>query len=117
MTPIQVGDEVRVFDVNGRRMNQPEGGWIGHVKNVGRTLAHIDYPGGRGTEGFKLSDGQRPGGRRWFKTLDRVARDDRMCAAQDILIAVGVELNYRNRLTLEQIEALAEVAKTFGRTD
>ena len=39
MADIKVGDEVLVFDVNGRRMGQPEGGWPGEVTKVGRRLA------------------------------------------------------------------------------
>jgi hypothetical protein len=43
---IEAGDEVRVFDVNGRRARQPDGGWKGTVTKIGRTLIHIDYGNG-----------------------------------------------------------------------
>lgn len=117
MTTLQVGDEVRVFDVNGSRRGQPEGGYVGHIVKVGRTLAHIEYKGW--TETFRLDNGRRNDnyGHQWFKTLEQAALDERRSVAEAVLRNVGVELSHRRSFTLEQIEALAEVAKTFGKAD
>lgn len=38
MAQYNVGDKVKVFDINGHRHGQPEGGWDGEIVKVGRTL-------------------------------------------------------------------------------
>ena len=118
MGGIQAGDEVRVYDVNGKRVGQPEGGWRGKVVKVGRTLAHIHYgdPHWTRTETFTLEDGQRNDryGRQWFLTMDEAARRERLYVALSVLGGHGITLDHGNSLTLEQIEALAEVARTFS---
>lgn len=115
MIDIQEGDEVRVYDVNGSRRGQPEGGWVGTVEKVGRTLAHIDYPGGHGAEQFRLSDGRRNDryGHQYFRTLAQADEWDRRVSAASILRDRGVELSNRHSFTLEQIEALAEVVQAW----
>lgn len=107
MPNIKIGDEVRVFDTNGSRMGQPDGGWHGVVVKIGRKYATIDY--GRRTDQFEL-DGRRandPRGARRFKTLDQVAEDERLRRAIETVEERGIELVRGHRLTLEQIEALA----------
>lgn len=116
MAAIREHDKVRVFDVNGSRSGQPEGGWIGTVVKVGRTLAHIDYEGARETQTFRLNDGRRNDdyAHRYFLTLAEAAERDRIGAADETLRAHGVELSYRRTFTLEQREALADVVRTWG---
>jgi len=114
-TDIKPRDEVRVFDTNGRRAGQPDGGWPGIVVKVGRTLAHIDYGDTRERiETFRLSDGRRNDdyGHRYFLTLEQVAGRDRKAEAVAVLRARRIVLDHGHSLTLEQIEALAEVVKT-----
>ena len=114
---IKPRDEVRVFDTNGHRAGQPDGGWPGIVVKVGRTLAHIDYGNSRERiETFRLSDGRRNDGfsRRYFLTISQVAERDRRHAANEVLKAHGVELTVRRSFTTEQCEALAEVVKTWN---
>ena len=116
MADIKPRDEVRVFDTNGSRAGQPEGGWMGHVVKVGRTLAHIDYGDTRERiETFRLADGRRndDGGRRYFLTLEQVAERDRRHEADEVLRVHGVELSHRHSFTIEQREALAEVVKAW----
>lgn len=115
MSDIQVGDEVRVYDVNGRRQGQPEGGWAGTVEKVGRSLVYIDYPRGRGAEPFRLSDQRRNDsyGHQYFRTLAQAEEWDRRSDAVGVLRERGVELSNRYSFTLEQIEALAEVVQMW----
>ena len=113
MSDLKVGDEVRVFDTNGPRMGQPAGGWPGVVTSVGRKYLTIDY--GTKTEKFEF-DGRRandPHGHRRFKTPDEVASDERRHRAIAPLEAHKIRLESGHRLTLEQIEALADVVRTF----
>jgi hypothetical protein len=111
MAEIKVGDEVRIFDVNGRRMGQPEDGWPGNVVKVGRKLADIEY-GGR-TRTFRIDEGRSNDnyGHQFFKTLEQVSLDERFDRATDSLERCGIELIRGHRLTLEQIEALADFAR------
>jgi hypothetical protein len=114
MNDLRVGDEVRVFDVNGRRMGQPEGGWPGTVTRVGRTLMDVSY--NNRTETFRRDSGARHNdgyGHRRVKTLEQVAQDARRAEAVEALSKHGVELRWGFKLTIEQLEALAEVARSF----
>jgi hypothetical protein len=116
MTDIKPRDEVRVFDTNGRRVGQPEGGWVGYVTKVGRTLVHIDYgEGAEHIDAFRLVTGRRNDnyGHRYFLTLAQVADRTRRTRADATLQAHGIELSHRFIFTIEQIEALAEVVKTW----
>jgi hypothetical protein len=116
MTPVKAGDEVRVFDVNGKRVGQPESGWPGTVVKVGRTLAHVAY--GARTETFRISDGTRNDAyeHRYFLTMADARRETRRAAADAVLRERKIQLDYGNLLTIEQIEALAEVARNFTDT-
>jgi hypothetical protein len=116
---VKVGDEVRVFSVNGKRAGQPEGGWVGEVTRVGRKLIDIKYPGAyahSGVETFRL-DGQKTNdeyAHESFQTMEQFAQSERKSTAQAALRDAGLELETRarSRLTLEQLEALAEVVTT-----
>jgi hypothetical protein len=115
---VQAEDEVRVFDRNGTRVGQPEGGWPGRIVKVGRTRAHITYKGvpwrqEETGESFSLEDGHNRDGFRWFCTLAEVEHDERMEAAKVTLRKHGIVFDFGARLTLDQVEALAKVAATF----
>ena len=109
MTTIKAGDEVRVFSRR-RGGNDSEPGVI--VK-VGRTLVEVRWHGH--VEKFRIDTRivNDSYGSVWFETPADTDRRERTTAAQEVLIAAGIELSYRRRFTLEQIEALAEVARTF----
>jgi hypothetical protein len=113
MGDIKLGDEVRVFDVNGRRMGQPEGGWPGTVVRVGRKLADIKY-GGR-VDTFRIDDRQANDkyGHQSFQTLKEAALDARRDAALKTLRDRRVSLGHGNTFTVEQIEKLADLVRTF----
>ena len=109
MGEIKPGDEVRVFSRR-RRDSQSD---PGEIVKVGRTLVEVRWLGR--IEKFRIdtrviNDGY---GSVWFETPADTDRRERTTAAQEVLIAAGIELSYRRRFTLEQIEALAEVARTF----
>ena len=109
---LTVGQEVRVFDVNGSRMGQPPGGWPGTITGIGRTLVHVDY-GRRGPQAFRI-DGCRANdqyGHQSFLTLREVAQEARRTAAVWTLGAHGVRLDPGHDLTLEQIEAMSTILR------
>ena len=114
MEKIKVGDKVRVFDVNGRRMGQPDGGWEGEVVRVGSKLAGITY-GGYAPKMFRLDTGSANDsyGHQSFLTIEQAEGKARKDAAVQILWEHKVILDFGHKLTTEQIEALAEVARTF----
>jgi hypothetical protein len=113
MSDIKVGDEVRVFDISGKRVGQPDGGWPGKVVKVGRKLVHIEYIGRAKT--FRLVDRKADDsyGHRYFMTLEQVALSERRQRALDVLKRNAIRLDHGHQLSLEQIEALAEVARRF----
>lgn len=115
---VQPGDEVRVFDVNGRRMGQLEGGWPGRVVKVGRTRVYIAYAGAafgkqEAGEPFSLETGKRIDayGHRWFKTLAQAEQDARREAARKILRDHGIILDWDRQFSVEQAEQLAAVVQ------
>lgn len=112
-TELKVGQEVRVFDRNGRRMGQPDGGWPGKVTKIGRSLVTIEYLGISDTFRMDTHVINDHYGHRYFKTLGEVAEDDRRRRALATLKEHQIELGFGHSLTLEQIEALAKVARTF----
>lgn len=64
-----------MFDVNGARMGQPHGGWVGTITKVGRTLVHVKYGTGWQPETFRI-EGQHRNDKfahQWFLTLDEAA--------------------------------------------
>jgi hypothetical protein len=118
VSEIKAGDEVRVFDRNGPGHGQPSGGWPGTVTKVGRTLIHVEYGNGR-AEKFRKDTGCAPNAYSspWIRTPEQVALAERGAAAGAILREHHITLGYARSLTLEQIEALAEVARTFTTTE
>ena len=116
MTTLKAGDEVRVFDVNGKRVGQPDGGWPGTIVKVGRTLVHVAYRSR--TETFRIDGGASNDGyeHQHFLTMTEAAVRNRHGAARAILRTHKIALEYGHGLTLDQIEALAEVARTFTET-
>ena len=113
MVDLKVGDEVRVFDINGRRMGQPDGGWQGTVTKVGRTLVYVDY--GHRNGQFRIDTGRANDsyGHRYFKTLEQAASDARLSHALARLKGGPVRLESGHRLTVEQIERLADLVASF----
>jgi hypothetical protein len=116
MSPIEVGDEVRVFDVNSpaQRRNEPDPGVPGEVVHVARTLVTITSHN-YGTMKFRL-DTQRVNdnyGHQWFRTPEQVAEDQRVRAGLAALKAAGFEVRTGYRPSGALIVALAEAARDF----
>jgi hypothetical protein len=113
MTDIKVGDEVLVFD--GWHARHDRRSVPGEVVKVGRALVSIKF-GGR-TEVFRIDTGliNLANGGSEFMTLEHAERDMRRTAAIAVLTSHHIEFKTgRERsFTLEQLEALAELVKTF----
>lgn len=115
MGDIKLGDEVRVFDVNGRRNGQPEGGWPGEVVRVGRTLVDIQYRSR--IDSFRIDSGRVNDkyGHQWFKTLEQAAAAERLNGAHQILREHKVSLERGNTFTADQVERLAALVRSFDK--
>lgn len=111
---IEVDQEVRVLPL-GLIMNYgaPPGGWVGHITKITPKQVHIKY--GDITDVFdRRSQRIRYGDiARKFRTLPQMEMDERRRAAGAILREHGIELSKRRNYSLEQVEALAEVARTW----
>lgn len=112
----EVGDTLRVFNVNGGRMGWPADGYVGTVTKAGPKLFTVEY-GSRSTTVFRQKDGRSNDAYRhvWVETPEQAALEQREAKADAALREHGVVLERRSRirLTVEQLEALAEVARTF----
>lgn len=116
---MEVGQEVRVLDVNGARSGMPKGGWVGVVTKVGRKLFTVDYPDAgwvhynvRGII-FRLEDlhwnNKDFGYQKWVVTLERAALNERTSKAAEALDNHGLEIKRTCKLTIEQLEAVVRV--------
>lgn len=122
MNPIQVGDEVRVFPVYGDEV-PPETGWVAYVSAVrageydARPVAWGEDRAARLT--FAAADNRSTDtGGQYLATMPEWAdKRARRTKARAVLADNCIALEPGNCLSVEQIESLAEVAKTFGRTD
>jgi len=116
MLNVTVGQEVRVFRGDRR---SPGEGQSGTVVRVGRRLFDVetDNAGYPQVDTYRLETGYIHSvyGREYVLTLEGVALAHRRQAAEDTLKDRRVILDpMRSRkLTTEQLEALAEVARTF----
>ncbi len=112
MITLKPGDEVRVW-FNSR---QRGGSDPGEVVKIGRKLVTIRVNGR--DEQFRLDDqrwtGRQVGMGTYFRTLEQVAASEHEASVRATLSDRGIELSRRHRFTLEQMEALAAVAETFG---
>lgn len=106
MTEIKVGDEVKVFDVNGHRFGQPEDGWDGIVVKVGRKLVDIKY--NFCTKKFRLDTRSANDAfkHQYFKTQTEVeatrVRDDLI----EKLESFGFKLKLQANVSTEVIETV-----------
>lgn len=112
MTTLTVGQPVKVYDNTYRACRV----YDGTVVKIGRKLVTIqwNFSGFTPTETvFRMDDGTENDGygHRWFKTVEQAEADDRLAAAREYLLAVGIELTFRSDLTGPQIEELAATVK------
>jgi hypothetical protein len=126
MADIKVGDEVRVLKHRNRYSSFPAEGYAGTVTKIARKYAtatytrqRTAYPAGpvEDTVEFDMQTGRvRDGSTNYdiyVQTAEQYERDQRLSAAIAALTARKIQLDFGHGLTLEQIEALAEVVKTF----
>lgn len=115
MTDIEVGQEVRVLPI-GLTYNQdaPPGGWVGRIVKITPKQVHIEYGDRPRTDVFSREHQttSHAGIYRRFRTLPQVEEYDRSHAAMRVLRERNIKLDPRD-FTLEQVEALAEVVKTW----
>ena len=129
MAYIQPGDEVRVLcRIRRRGQNIPEGGYRATVTKVARKYATATFEenwtnltGKTEKREREISFDMETGIVRadteglYVRTLEQVERDERRKVALFYVKGAGIEFSFgRERsLTLEQLEALAEVVKTW----
>ncbi len=117
MSNIEVGQEVRVFDSTywAEKSGMPADGWVGHIIKITPKQVHVKY-GEIGRVDIFKREGQRIAhgdiGRR-FRTLPQVAADERWRDAMRAIRKAGIRLEDERSFAVEQIEALAEVVKTW----
>jgi hypothetical protein len=105
---VQVNELVRV------------GAEVGRVVRVGRALFDVECRGQVTT--YRLADGRRNvkvryGADSRVRTLAEAEVDDRRATADRTLRDHKISLDRSHGLTLEQIEALADLARTFTPED
>ena len=108
------GEEVRVFDVNGKSFGWPAEGVPGRVVKAGPVLVRIEHARAHRSRDseqvFRRETGRANDayGHQWYKTLDELAEYTRRVAALDVLRRHRVVLE-RHGLPVEVIEQLAAV--------
>ena len=124
MADIKPGDEVRVLNTRG---SFPKDGYAGIVTKVARKYAtatyirqRTAYPAGpvEETVEFDMQTGQARENYTtsygiYVLTAEQRERDQRREAANTVLTARKIRLDFGHGLTLEQVESLAEVVKTW----
>jgi hypothetical protein len=70
-----VGDTVHVFDVNGKRMGMPSGGWIGEAVKAGPKLLYVICDGQPKPQAFRRdrSSANDAYGHQYLRTPEQVA--------------------------------------------
>ena len=112
METYEVGQEVLVFNINGKRAGQPEGGWPGTIIKVGRKNVTIKY-GSYHTFTFSMeTQRQTHLSHTWFKTLEQAAEDARRSSAIDRIRLHGLSFSssgHRQATSTTTLERVAEV--------
>ena len=130
MSKIQVGQEVRILPQR-RHSRVPDGGYVGTVTKIGRRYATAAYAVTtvefgeerryERTVEFDMDTGIERGGSRWdgdrVLTPEQIEAEARQKAAEAVLTAHRIDLRPGHGLTGEQVEALAELVKTFGQEE
>jgi hypothetical protein len=89
--------------------------YAGEIVKVGRILVDVRYNGRvvKFLQSTQRALGTRAGPAIYFRIPDDTDRQDRAQAARQALARHGVELSPRHTFTIEQVEALAEVIRTW----
>lgn len=89
--------------------------YAGEIVKVARKEVDIRYVGRvvRFWHDSQTALGTETGQAIYFRIPDDADRQDRMTAARQVLASHGVELNSGNTFTVEQVETLVEVVKTW----
>jgi hypothetical protein len=110
---LKVGDRVQVFESNGRRSGQPEGGWDGEVTKKGNKLLTVKW---RWSETvFRLDTGQfnSKSYSHFYhvKTVEKAAADLRRNGLLGKLRNLGLEIRFdrKSEFTTDKLEAVVKV--------
>lgn len=132
---IKVGDEVRINLPRHRRHgdNSPEGGYVGRVIRTGRKYATAEYVvsytdyssklrSDTRTVEFSMETGAERNSPSSFtarvRTPEQVEQEMRQSKAREVVSKAGLSVSGSwTRLTIEQWEALAELAATLPEYD
>lgn len=108
---VEAGEEVRVFDVNGKRVGQPDGGWPGVVVKAGPKLVIINYDG-RDTV-FRRDEGHTNDnyGHQSYMTLSEADETLRWDAVTAALRGLHIDVSPRCKLAVRQLEAMLAAAE------
>jgi hypothetical protein len=89
--------------------------YAGEIVKVGRILVDISYLGRvvKFSRNTQRALGTETGPAISFRIGEDTGRHDRMQAAQQLLASHGVELSPDHTFTVEQVQALAEVVRTW----
>lgn len=110
---VSVGQEVQVFGRYGRA-----GSETGVIEKVGRTLVYIRWHSWGEPDAFRLDDQSANNGySQYFRTAEQVVLDQRQKAAVESLRGVGLTLEFRCSLTLEQLEAVVRALDESSKPD
>lgn len=119
MTTYRRGDKVKVFDRNGRRAGQPDGGWDGEIVKVGSKYVHIAYPGKANPQAFH-PDTRQASDTNSFRSFlpadeakDQAEANRRRADAERVLGSYGLRVMAGAGTPLEVVEAVAETLLQF----
>jgi hypothetical protein len=89
--------------------------YAGEIVKVGRILVDIRYLGRvvKFSQNTQRALGTETGPAISFRIAADIDRHERMQAAQQLLASHGVELSPDHTFTIDQVQALAEVVKTW----
>lgn len=107
MAKYEVGQEVRVSDINGRRLRSyPPGGWSGIVTKVGRKLVTVRYQSRE--QVFRIETGQSNDdyGHQSINTLEETEQYLRYGKAQEALKETDFQIKLGRNPSVETLEGV-----------
>lgn len=109
MAAYNVGDKVKVFDINGPSHGMPESGWDGEIVKVGTKLVTIKY--NYAEKQFRIATGgiNDDYGHQHFMTVSAA----RKCVAMQAITSRGFEVAPWARHSIDYLESVAEALRNL----